>query len=114
MVLQLPFDNVAKLVMTNIGTSYRLACIVDNRPPKNAAEAGLEPRQLKTKRDMQDRDIEVVYGVDVRKLGDNAADYALAWEKTPDNNNGRMVLMADYVTVKYVSTAEFEAMKKAK
>jgi hypothetical protein len=113
-VLQLPMDAANKLIMMNIGRSYQMACIPENKPPKNAEELGLEPRQLKTKRDMQDRDVEVAYGVDVKKLGDNAADYALAWEKTPDNNNGRMVLMADYVTVKYVSTAEFEAMKKAK
>ncbi len=113
-VLQMPFDNAAKLVMLNIGRSYQMAVVANGKPPRNAEEAGLESRNLKTKRDMQDREVEVVYGVDVKKLGDDASSYALAWEKTPDNNNGRMVLMADYVTVKYVSTAEFEAMKKAR
>ena len=113
-ILQVPFDNVAKLVMMNIGKAYQLAMAADGKAPKNAEEAGLEPRNLKTKRDMQDREIEVVYGVDVKKLGEDAGSYALAWEKTPDNGGWRMVLMADFVTVKYVAQAEFDRMKKAK
>lgn len=112
-VLQLPMDNANKLILTKIGYAYRLAMAGSDKPPKNMEELGVTPKDLKTNRDMQEREVVVLYGVDNRKL-DNAADYALAWEKTPDNNNGRMVLMADYVTVKYVSTAEFEAMKKAK
>ncbi len=113
LVLQVPFDNAAKLVMLNIGVAYRQAMATNDKPPKNMDELGLEPKNLKTKRDMQDREIEVLLGVDNRKL-DEASNFALAWEKTPDNGGGRMVLMADFVTVKYVSNAEFEAMKKAK
>lgn len=113
-VLQVPFDNVAKLVLLNIGRAYQMATISENRPPKNAEEAGLEPRNLKTKRDMQDHEVEVLYGVDVKKLGDDPGQYALAWEKTPTNDGYRLVLMADFQTVKYLPTAEFEKLKKAK
>lgn len=112
-VLQVPFDNAAKLVMANVGKAYQLAMAADGKAPKNADEAGLDSRNLKTKRDMQDREIEVVYGVDVRKLGEDAVNYAIAWEKTPDNGGWRMVLMADLMTVKFVAQAEFDRMKKA-
>ncbi len=113
-ILQMPFDNVAKLVLLNIGYAYRLAIAGDGKAPKNAVEAGLEPRNLKTKRDMQDHEVEVVYGVNPSRLQGDPADYMIAWEKEPTNDGYRMVLMADFTTVKYVSQAEFEKMKKAK
>ncbi|HMO35691.1 MAG TPA: hypothetical protein PKA06_06585, partial [Gemmatales bacterium] len=69
-ILQLPMDNAAKLVMLNIGRSYQMATVANGKPPRNAEDASLEPRNLKTKRDMQDREVEVVYGVDVKQLGE--------------------------------------------
>ena len=112
-ILQMPFDKVAELAMKNIGYAYKLAYAANGKPPKNMEELGVEPRNLRTKRDMQDRDVEVLYGVDVMKL-QAAEDYMLAWEKTPDNGGGRMVLMADMTTVRYMTTDVFEKMKKAK
>lgn len=111
-ILQMPFDNVAKLVLLNIGKAYQMASIANGKPPKDAVE--LDAGVMKTKRDMQDHEVEVVYGVNPKKLGDEAGEYMLAWEKLPTNDGYRMVLMADFTTVKYVSQAEFEKMKKAK
>jgi hypothetical protein len=110
-ILQMPFDNVAKLVLLNIGVAYKMASVSNGKPPKNAAE--LDAGVMKTKRDMQDHEIEVVYGVNPARL-DNPADYMIAWEKEPTNDGYRMVMMADFTTVKYVSKAEFEKMKRAK
>jgi len=112
-ILQLPFDQVAKLALMNIGKAYQMASISNNKPPRDATELDVGPIGLKTKRDMQFHEVEVIYGVNPAKL-DNPADYVLAWEKEPTNDGYRMVLMADYVTVKYVSQAEFEKMKRAK
>jgi len=111
-ILQMPFDNVAKLVLLNIGRSYQMASIANGKPPKDAVE--LDAGVMKTKRDMQDHEVEVVYGVNPKRLGDEPGEYMLAWEKLPTNDGYRMVLMADFTTVKYVSQAEFEKMKKAK
>lgn len=110
-ILQMPFDNVAKLVLLQIGAAYKIAIVTNNRPPKDAVE--LDAGVMKTKRDMQDHEVEVVYGVNPAKL-DNPADYMIAWEKEPTNDGYRMVMMADFTTVKYVSKAEFEKMKRAK
>ncbi|MFO0811846.1 MAG: hypothetical protein U0796_01415 [Gemmatales bacterium] len=111
-IVQMPFDNAAKLVLLNIGRAYEMAYVPNGKPPRNMEELGVEPRNLKTKRDMQDRDIEVLYGIDYKRL-EPAEDYALAWEKTPDNGGGRMVLMADLKTVRFVTSDVFEKMKKA-
>ena len=112
-LLQMPFDQVAKLVMINVGKAYQMATLMNGKPPKDAVELDAGTNGLKTKRDMQFHEVDVAYGVNLAKL-DNPADYMLAWEKEPTNDGYRMVLMADIVTVKYVSQAEFEKMKKAK
>jgi hypothetical protein len=111
-ILQKPFDKVAEVVLLNIGRSYEMYYVPNGKPPKNMDDLGVGPQNLKTKRDMQDRDIEVLYGVDYKKL-EPAEDYVLAWEKTPDNGGGRMVLMADLKTVRYVTNDVFDKMKKA-
>lgn len=111
-VLQVPFDEAAKLVLLDIGRAYQIASISNGKPPKNAEELGAG--RMKTKRDMQDRDVEVAYGVDPKKLGDVPGNFMIAWEKTPDNDGCRMVLMADFTTIKYVTQKEFDGMKKAK
>lgn len=111
-VLQVPFDNAAKLVLLNIGRAYQMASISLGKPPKTAGE--LDAGVMKTKRDMQDREVEVAYGVNLQKLGEDAGKYMLAWEKTPDNDGNRMVLMADLTTVKYVNQTEFDKLPKAK
>lgn len=111
-VLQVPFDNAAKLVLLNIGRAYQMASISLGKPPKTAGE--LDAGVMKTRRDMQDREVEVAYGVNLQKLGEDAGKYMLAWEKTPDNDGNRMVLMADLTTVKYVNQTEFDKLPKAK
>lgn len=111
-VLQVPFDNAAKLVLLNIGRAYQMASISLGKPPKSASE--LDAGVMKTKRDMQFREVEVVYGVNLQKLGEEAGKFMLAWEKTPDNDGNRMVLMADLTTVKYVNQNEFDKLPKAK
>ncbi|MFT3881204.1 MAG: hypothetical protein QM703_16260 [Gemmatales bacterium] len=112
-ILQMPFDNAAKLVLLNLGRAYQMAMVSNNKPPKDAAELDVGPKGMKTLRDMQEHVIDVVYGVNPARL-DNPADYMIAWEKEPTNDGYRMVLMADFTTVNYVSKAEFEKMKKAK
>ncbi|HQR07625.1 MAG TPA: hypothetical protein PLN21_12425 [Gemmatales bacterium] len=109
-ILQLPFDQIAKAKLLSIGYVYRMA-LASGKPPKDAEELGAG--SLKTKRDMQEHEVEVVYGVNPARL-DNPADYMIAWEKEPTNDGYRMVMMADFTTVKYVSKAEFEKMKRAK
>ena len=111
-ILQMPFDQMAKVKLINIGLAYRMAMASNGKPPKDAVELDAGP--LKTKRDMQDHEVEVVYGVNPSRLQGDPADYMIAWEKEPTNDGYRMVMMADFATVKYVSQAEFEKMKKAK
>lgn len=111
-ILQVPFDNAAKLVLLNIGRAYQMASISLGKPPKTADE--LDAGVMKTKRDMQFREVEVVYGVNLQKLAEDAGKFMLAWEKTPDNDGNRMVLMADLTTVKYVNQNEFDKLPKAK
>ena len=112
-ILQMPFDQFAKVAMMNIGKAYQMATLMNGKPPKDAVELDAGPNGLKTKRDMQEHVVEVIYGVNPARL-DNPADYMIAWEKEPTNDGYRMVLMADFATVNYVSKAEFEKMKKAK
>jgi hypothetical protein len=109
-ILQQPFDQAAKIVMLNIGKAYELALV--DKPPKNHDDLG-QP-QLWTKRDLQKKEIEVLYGVDPKKLGEEAPNRMLAWEKEPDADGGRMVLMADCKSVKYLSENEFQRTPKAK
>ena len=111
-VLQVPFDDTAKVVLLNIGRNYQMASIANGKAPKDAVE--LDAGKMKTLRDMQEHEVEVAYGVDVKKLGDDPGSFMLAWEKTPTNDGYRLVLMADFTTIKYVAQAEFERMKKAK
>jgi hypothetical protein len=106
----MPFDNTAKLVMLNIGRAYRMALV--DKPPANAQE--LAAGKLATMRDMKDHPVEVLYGVNPSKLPDGGAGHMLAWEKEPTNDGGRMVLMADCVTVKYMGEEEFKKTPKAK
>lgn len=111
-ILQMPFDNVAKLVLLNIGKAYQMASIANGKPPKDAVE--LDAGVMKTKRDMQDHEVVVLYGVDPKRLQGEPSDFMIAWEKEPTNDGYRMVMMADFQTIKYVSQAEFDKMKKAK
>lgn len=111
-ILQAPFDQAAKLVLLNIGQAYRMAIAANGKPPKNADDLGVD--RLKTRRDGVDHEIEVLYGVDPSKLEDHGSKHPLAWEKTPDASGGRIVLMADCVTVSYVNDEAFHKMPKAK
>ena len=56
---------------------------------------------------------EVVWNVDPGKLGDRAPRLLLAWEKAPDKDGGRCVLMADCKTLAYLRADEFDRAEKA-
>lgn len=109
-ILQRPFDMVAKMVLLKIGVEYRMA-LATGKPPKSKAEF---ETPLKTKRDLVDREVEVLYGVDPTKMEDKGSKHMLAWEKEPDSSGGRMVLMADCVTVNYLNEEQFKNTPKAK
>ncbi len=111
-ILQMPFDQAARLALLDIGRAYRMAIASNGKPPKNADELGAD--RLKTRREGVDHPIEVLYGVDSSKLEDNGSKHLLAWEKTPDAGGGRVVLMADCITVSYVNEEAFQKMPKAK
>jgi hypothetical protein len=98
LILQMPFDKAAELVMKNIGYAYRLS-LAGGSPPANAKD--LDAGKLATMRDMKEHAVEV-------------AGHMLAWEKEPTNDGRRMVLMADCMTVKYMSEEEFSKTPKAK
>lgn len=109
-ILQRPFDMVAKVAMLKIGGEYRMA-LASGKPPKDKSEF---ETPLKTKRDFVDHEVEILFGVDPTKLEDNGTKHLLAWEKEPDANGGRMVLMADCVTVDYLNEEQFKNTPKAK
>jgi hypothetical protein len=111
LILQMPFDKAAELVMKNIGYAYRLS-LAGGSPPANAKD--LDAGKLATMRDMKEHAVEVLYGVNPSKLPDGGAGHMLAWEKEPTNDGRRMVLMADCMTVKYMSEEEFSKTPKAK
>jgi hypothetical protein len=109
-ILQKPFDLVAKTVMLKIGVEYRMA-LATGKPPKDKSEF---ETPLKTKRDLVDREVVLLYGVDPTKLDENGSKHMLAWEKDPDSSGGRMVLMADCVTVNYLNEEQFKNTPRAK
>jgi hypothetical protein len=109
-ILQQPFDMAAKLVLLNVGRAYEM-CLVQGKPPKDKDELDA---LLTTTRDGKKRVIEVIYGVDPKKLPDDGVNHRLAWEKEPTNDGHRMVLMADGKTVKYLSQEEFDKTPRAK
>jgi len=111
LILQMPFDKAAELVMKNIGYAYRLS-LAGGSPPANAKD--LDAGKLATMRDMKEHAVEVLYGINPSKLPDGGAGHMLAWEKEPTNDGRRMVLMADCMTVKYMSEEEFNKTLKAK
>jgi hypothetical protein len=111
LILQMPFDKAAELVMKNIGKAYQISLNIGG-PPANAKD--LDAGKLATMRDMKEHAVEVLYGVNPNKLPDGGAGHMLAWEKEPTNDGRRMVLMADCVTVKYMSEEEFKKTPKAK
>lgn len=100
--------------LRQIGVAYQAA--LTTSPPRG-------PEDLKAYLDNAERILtsprdkkpyHIVWGVDPSRLSTPTAETIIAWEQTPDQDGGRVVLMADMHTCKYLTEGEFASTTKAK
>ncbi|MER3416478.1 MAG: hypothetical protein C4297_09740 [Gemmataceae bacterium] len=94
--------------LRNIGIAYMIAA--QTGPVMGPADLGSDVK-LVCPRDNQP--YEIIWGVDVTRLPSGGRHLLLAWEKTPDADGGRCVLMADCTTVSYMTAQEFATAPRA-